>query len=317
MIKFLYSLFFALILIVAPTQNSMAQGKLNVAITPVTIGGQNISSMNELINNIHAMTQKINRASQQMMKIADMIICNAFHGAAATVTVKIKEFDVDFHLFALDILISGVVLYVLGFFMTIIASFYMFDIAFNLSLSIILLPLALALWPFAWTKGKLKTVVESIAYYTGLFIFLPLGILIGVTLVTQVIDSVFPEGSSFLEAFKKDESDKIRDTLGFFTWGFFKVLLSYLIAIRVLPLMAEEFCSHFFGGPLVGNPMNEKLTQAVALANQKTIGKVAKFGKDVIKHQTGKGLEKAGNKMGGFMGGVFSRYGRQVAKNRR
>ena len=145
MIKFLYSLLFAFILIVAPTQNTIAQGKLNVPSNSITIGGQNISAMNELINNIHAMTEKINEASQQMMKIADMIICNAFHGAAATVTVEIEGFSIDFQLFALDILISGIVLYVLGFFMTIIASFYMFDIAFNLSLSIILLPLALAL----------------------------------------------------------------------------------------------------------------------------------------------------------------------------
>lgn len=67
----------------------------------------------------------------------------------------------------------------------------MFDVAFNLSLSIVLLPIALALWPFAWTRGKLKTVVESIAYYTGLFIFLPLGILIGAQLVVTIIEGAF------------------------------------------------------------------------------------------------------------------------------
>ena len=40
------------------------------------------------------------------------------------------------------------------------ASFYMFDVAFNLSISIILLPLGIALWPFGWTKAKLKNIVS-------------------------------------------------------------------------------------------------------------------------------------------------------------
>lgn len=317
MVKFLYSFFFMFFILFISAPNAVAQGRLEVPNTPIKIDGQNISAMDELNKNIHEMTKKIDKASRQMMKIADMIICNASHGAAATVSFETEGFSIKFELFAIDILISGWILYVLGFFMTIIASFYMFDIAFNLSLSILLLPLALALWPFAWTKGKLGIVVKSIAYYTGLFIFLPLGILIGVALVTEVIDSVFPEGSSFIKAFNEDKSDEIRDTLAFYTWGFFKVVLSYLVAMKVLPLMAQEFCNHFFDGALVGDPMNQKMTQIIAVAKQKTIGKVTKFGKDVIKHQTGKGIEKAGNKMGGFMGGVLSRYGRQIGQTRR
>lgn len=99
-----------------------------------------------------------------------------------------------------------------------------------------------------------------------------------------------------MTVFNEDKSDIIRDNLGVFTLTFLKVLVSYLVAMRIIPLMANEFCSHFFGGSLVGSPMNEKMTQAIAVANQKTIGKAAKFGKDVASHKIGKAIEKAGNK---------------------
>lgn len=95
-----------------------------------------------------------------------------------------------------------------------------------------------------------------------------------------------------MTVFNEDKSDIIRDNLGVFTLTFLKVLVSYLVAMRIIPLMANEFCSHFFGGSLVGSPMSEKMTQAIAVANQKTIGKAAKFGKDVASHKIGKAIEK-------------------------
>lgn len=125
-----------------------------------------------------------------------------------------------------------------------------------------------------------------------------------------------------MTVFNEDKSDIIRDNLGVFTLTFLKVLVSYLVAMRIIPLMANEFCSHFFGGSLVGSPMNEKMTQAIAVANQKTIGKAAKFGKDVASHKIGKAIEKAGNKRdtehgGSFLGRAMARYGKQMAKTKK
>lgn len=320
MFKCILHIFLILFLICANV--SSASALMDFTAPPDTsFGGQQITAMDNLIDGITEMTKTINDASKEMMKIGDMLICNSLHGEAATVKIGIKGFNVTLYLVALDIFVSGCVLYVLGFFISIIASFYMFDIAFNLSLAIVLLPIVLALWPFAWTKGKLKIVVESIAYYTGLFIFLPLGILIGTELVVTIIQNAFVDSAgapiSIQQVFDEDKSDVIRDNLGVFTLTFLKVLVSYLVAMRVIPLMANEFCSHFFDGALVGSPMNEKMTQVVALVNQKTIGKVTKFGKDVAKHKIGKAIERKGNSKGGFMGDVMTRYGKQLAKTRK
>jgi len=317
--KFL-SLLIVLFTLMAATPSAKAALFYDAPPLLSTIFGE--SPMDKLTNKVTKMSQLISESSSQMMKIGDMLICNSFHGQAAYAKITIDTWFGSFNLakfraLALQLFTSGVILYALGFFITVIASFYMFDVAFNLSIALFLLPLTLALWPFAWTKGKLKDVVLSIAYYTGVFIFLPLGILIGKQLVVDVINSVLPEGSDFMTMFKEDRADDIQDTFGFFTLSFLKILVAYIAAIRLIPLMAGEFCSYFFGKSLVGSPMSEKLTQMSSALKRQTIGKAGKFAKDVAKHKAGKWIESKGDKKGGFMDRVIARYGKQMAKNKK
>ncbi len=317
MIRKFLSLALLLFIFTLPAQEACAEmpGFIGPPVFDENTGG---TAMNSLVAGIVGMAKTINKASAEMMKIGDMLICNSLRGEAAD--VKIEIFDINItklKLVALDIFISGCVLYVLGFFITVIASFYMFDVAFNLSLAIVLLPIALALWPFGWTREYLGKVVESIAYYTGIFIFLPLGILIAKALVVQIIGDAFGSSADFMQAFEEDKSDLIRDKLGVFQLPFLKVLVSYIVAIRLIPLMANEFCEHFFGGSLLGSPMSEKMSQAAAILKQKTVGKVGKFAGDVAKHQVGKTIENMADKHGGFMNRTMARYGKQMAKTKK
>ena len=52
-----------------------------------------------------------------------------------------------------------------------------------------------------------------------------------------------------------------------------------------------------------------------------TLDKAAKFAGDVLKHQTGKTIEKAGEKMGGSNPGLLSRsiarYGAEMAQTKK
>lgn len=272
----------------------------------------------KLNDEIMKLTRDISNASSQMMKFGDMLLCNARYGAAAELNFSVIGIDIitlDF--IALDIYVSGLILFVIGFFIMMVATFYLFDIAFNLTICIALLPLALALWPFGITRDKLKLVIESILYYVGLFIFLPLGVLMAKTLIMTVVNDAFSgSGFNFTEAFNQDQSDLIKDNLGLFSITFLKVLLCYIVALKIIPLMAGEFCEHFFGGALVGNPMNERMSEISKIA-AKPFKKIGKYGKDVARHQIGKGIENKGKKSGGFMGRMMQRYGRQMAKTRR
>lgn len=278
-----------------------------------------VSALTQLQKDIVAMTKKIHIASSSMMKFGHMLICNAVHGEASYWSADIAGVaSVTLHLVCIDTIISGALFYTLGFFVMVMASFYLFDVAFNLSIAIILLPIGLALWPFAWTRDKLKKIIEAIVYYTGIFMFLPLGVLISVQVLKEVVDTSFEkDGFDFLAAFAQDESDLLRDHLGIFSIGFLAVLLCYVVALKVIPLMACEFCTHFFGNALIGNPIKEKLDQAMQVAKERTVDKAKKYGKDVAKHQAGKGLENLGNKNGNFMQRIIARAGKNLAKTKK
>ena len=71
-----------------------------------------------------------------------------------------------------------------------------------------------------------------------------------------------------------------------------KIFLSYVVALRVLPLMASEFYGHYFNGAFAGNPISEHVTQLLSGLKNKTVGKVAKYGKDVAKHQINRYFNK-------------------------
>lgn len=278
-------------------------------------------ALNTLQTNVVKMTQRIHIASSSVMQLGDMLLCNSVHGEASYIAIDLKLVKLTVHLICLDTFISGAAFYILGFFVMVITSFYLFDIAFNLTLAIVLLPIGLALWPFAWTRDKLKKIIDSIVYYMGVFMFLPLGVVLAVKILENVVEQQFSKSEfDFLIAYDLDQSDLIRDHLGVFSFGFLAVLLCYLVALKLVPLMANEFCSHFFGNGLAGaqsNALREKLEQAKNVLKDRTVGKTQKYGKDVVLHQAGKGIESLGNSHGNLIQRSIARYGKTLAKRKR
>ncbi|MBR2273992.1 MAG: hypothetical protein IJ864_04095 [Alphaproteobacteria bacterium] len=302
--------------------NTMQGSASSVASATQSANFDSIVALHQLNDNVTMMAEQVNAGASEMMKFADMIICNAVHGRNSYTTFVVAEKVLSVKIQLIDPLLwlSGAVLYVLGFGILLIASFYMFDVAFNVSVTLLIMPLGLALWPFGWTRDKLKPMIESIAYYTGIFIFLPLGILLSVKLIKNVATDVFSGAGAainFIQAFEEDNADIISDNLGFFSIGFLKILLCYIIAIRVVPLMADEFCTHFFGNSLLGSPLSEKITQGVDILKKKTIGRVSKYGQNVAKHQVGEMVKKSGDKNGNFLDRAIYNYGKSVAKTKK
>ncbi len=273
------------------------------------------SPLDDLSNNIVKLTKMINDSTAEMMKFGDMLICSSLHGAAADVDILGIA---SFKLFAPSIFFSGSILYILGFLILVMTSFYLFDAAFNLAVSIILLPLALALWPFGWTRDKLKIIIGSIVYYVGLFIFLPLGVLMAKELAFTVVREAFADTAefSFMSAYESDQSDLIEDNLGIFCMPFLKVLLCYVVAVRIIPLMAADFCKYFFGSAIGGSPIMQRLTQ-MSQSLMKQGKKAGKFGKDIMKHQAGSYIENHSGKHNNFLSATLGRFGRNMARTRR
>lgn len=282
--KFLMIIIFSICTLLAPVKANAGLISVSDISYGNMMGGQ---SMANLSQNVKNMAESINRASSEMMKFGDMLYCSAWHSKAAEWEISLGDVNFFKHkVVALELLLSSVFLLAIGFMITVIAAFYMFDIAFNLSISIVLLPLGIALWPFGWTKNKLSVLIKNIVYYVGLFIFLPLGITIANSIVQEVIASVFGGNmDDVITAFDNDQADLIEEKLSFFSIPFLKIFLSYVVAIRIIPLLADEFCKHFFGGPVAQSPISSKATQLLSKLKQKTVGKVGKYAKDVGNHQ--------------------------------
>ncbi len=319
--KILYILPLFLIVTLMPKQ-AHAAGFLSIVVDFIA-GLFSNSPLEELSNNIIKLAELINQSTSEMMRFGDMLMCSGLHGSAADIDIVGV---ISLKLIAPSIYLSGALLYIIGFLIMLMTSFYLFDAAFNLSISVILLPLALALWPFGWTRDKLKIVINSILYYTGVFIFLPLGVLMAKELAFSVVEMAFKSsaGFDFQTAYEADQSDLIEENLGIFCMPFLKVLLFYVVALRIIPLMATEFCKYFFGNALVGSPMMDRITQA-AKHLMRQGKKAGKLGKDISKHQMGKKIEGKGNDMSNPSNNIFSRafgrvlsqYGKNMARTRR
>ena len=312
--KIIISLFFCLSFLLS-SMEVKAEGLISVQ--EVQFGeASGGSAMQNLSSNIKDMAKSVNKASSEMMNFASMLYCSSLHGKAADWEFDIAGWQVTYRIVSIELWLSAVFLTIVGFLILVATAFYMFDVAFNLSISITLLPLGIALWPFGWTRDKLKDVILSIAYYTGVFIFLPLGIVIANAIIQDVAASAFGSAEALKDAFQNDKADLIQDSLAFYKLTFLKILLCYALALKIIPLLAGEFCSHFFGSAMAGNPISEKITQQLSKLNQKTLGRAGKYGKDVVKHQTGDAIKKLGNEKGNFIQRATYNLGKNIGKTK-
>ena len=282
-----------------------------------TADGATNETLYKLIMNVRQIALTINNASSQMQKFGDLLNCAALHGKAAEWSVEFLGITLFSKIIIAPLLwLASIVFICIGFIISIATAFYMFDVAFNLCVSISLLPLAISLWPFAWTRGKLKKVIDSIVFYVGVFMFLPLGILVANTLVVTVVQEILGVGD-LSELFQSDNSDELADKLGIITLGFLKVLLTYLVAFKIIPLFANEFCNHFFGSALLGSPISDRITQSLQKLKKASVDRIGKYAKDVTKHQIGKSIQKMGNKNGNFMQRTLEQFGKDMAKTKK
>ena len=91
----------------------------------------------------------------------------------------------------------------------------------------------------------------------------------------------------------------------------------YIVSIRLIPLVADEFCTHFFGSSLLGSPISTKLSQMTQAFKRRAVNRVAKHSGNIAKHGAGSALKSMGNKDGNVFQRMLYSYGKHVAKNER
>lgn len=251
----------------------------------------------DLLENFSNTMHNISNNLIPVQVLGDALMCHAVHGDPWEATVA------GIHLFSwpnIPIWLCGAIIYCFGFILALSVAFYIVDVSFKLGFSIIVLPLAIALWPFAWTKDKLMTCISVFLKSAGILIFLSLT----AAYVLNMFSTVLSGLNSVMDALTENKTAEVAETFSLTSEHFILIVVVLIYGMKLIGSTISDYVDKFFpdktfGGGSKASPMHGLSTQAVDFAKQKAIAPATKFAHDVAKTQTGRLTSGAGKLMQG------------------
>lgn len=232
---------------------------------------------------------------------------------------------IEFTLPDLWLMLCGIIIWCIGFMLTLSICYYLIDIPFKLGFAVIALPVVIGLWPFKMTTGKLKSCLDIILNAAGTFLFLALSVSYAMRLVSEAFnvgDGIEVNGNiltgkdALYYAFEKDDVKYVQRIFEI-TGPYFMILIfCYIYAIKMISEVTEKFPSKFFSGGFTGgaSPMHQMATGATTWLGKKAMAPV-KLAGDIVAHQAGKAATTAAKAAGNLgLGGASAATGWVAAK---
>lgn len=223
----------------------------------------------------------------------------------------------------LNYFISGLLIYLTGFFMCMSIGMYFIDISFKLGFATLLLPLSISLWPFPPTQSKLSENIAIVIYNAMLFAFVSIGTAYAVKLVDASLgmvkdaefwmimgatDNGLGNGLANTTATWQtlnsgdyaDSMEKFSESYDLSSVNILIILFALIFGFKILSSSIQNYLSTFFGDGALGSAdtaMHHLGTQAVGKIKQSIVNPTARVARDIALNQGGKGIEKLGNKL--------------------
>ena len=242
----------------------------------------------DFLNKMMALVASVDGTTSQHMKLGHMLICHSTHAGSWYVIPNLWTW------------LCGALIWCVGFFMTLAIVFYLVDMSFKMSLSLIALPIVAGLWPFGITSDRFVACIKIIFHAAGILIFLPLTASVAVILVDKALTVNSVGGIADLyQAVEDGDTDFISEKISIASTGFILLVFAYFYGLKVIGATVGEYVNVFFSDGVLGstNPMHEKMTEAVALIKHQA-GKVTSLGGDIAEHQGGKLFDKGTHAVG-------------------
>lgn len=212
----------------------------------------------------------------------------------------------------MNLAVSGLVIYIVGVFMTMSIGMYFVDISFKLGFAVLFMPVTIALWPFSPTKNKFSENLSIIIRNGMLFTLVAIGVSFAVTLISN---SLLDTGNGrdgwteFWNAVANKRTQTLIDSFAFDRMHFLVVGFALIFAFKILASSVNDYLDYFFSDSVFGSesPMHRMGTQAVGMATANVVKPAASFVADVAKTQGGRAI--AG--IGGGIAALGSKDGRQ------
>jgi hypothetical protein len=239
-----------------------------------------------VLNKILSLNQALDQYTSLNLLLGHALTCHAVNAgeisfADAGVSLSIPDIWIWF---------CGVVIWFFGFMLTLGISFYLLDVSFKVGFCIMMLPIAIALWPFSLTKDKITKVFSIVYQSAGTFLFLAVTTTFGTLLISEAFNDV----DTLVQKIKDNDAEWVSDTFALFGSSFIIIVFCYLYAMKLISSTVGDYASKFFKDETFGSqsPMHKRATGAVSEATN-AAKMVGGWGKDVVKHQGGKVAGKA------------------------
>ena len=235
-----------------------------------------------VINNILEVTAEIDKKVSIFNALGKAISCASDNFAAH----QLKLFGHTlFKVPHFSLLLSGFSLLILSLVLRFVIGFYLVDVSFKLGFAILVMPIAIGLWPFPPTKQYLGRIIKLMFHCTGIFIFLCLGATYATALFSAAIGHQMTE---IYQYFYEGNTEEVIKNFDVTSNNFFLILFAGVYGFVLIGKMVNDYTSKFFSDGATGlkgqNPMHDRLTQATDFAKQK-LGKTAGYIGDVAKTQ--------------------------------
>lgn len=250
-----------------------------------------------LLQNFSNTVQNISGNLITIQVLGDSLMCHAVYGAPWSADVM------GIHLFDwanIPIWLCGAIIYCFGFMLVLSVTFYIVDVSFKLGFSIIVLPVAIGLWPFAWTKDKLMVCISVFLKSAGILIFLSLTTAYALNMLAEALGGLPP----IMEALTENKTTEVAETFSLTSGQFLLVVVVLIYGMKMIGATIPDYVDKFFPDKTFGSgkkasPMHTLATQGVDFVKKKAVAPAAKFAHDVARTQAGRAVSGAGKLMQG------------------
>lgn len=266
-----------------------------------------------IMNNIKAVNKAVDAKVSRFLALGQAVMCAATDFLSHEWSLAV----ITIHFPNVTLLLSGLVMWIVGIILVFIIGYYLCDLSFKLGFAVMIMPIAIALWPFQATSKYLGKTISLMFNCAGIFIFLCLGVTLALSLFDAAV-SVHVVGAdvnskdameTMFGYFKEAERDTpaakiIEQAFNLFSFNFLLILFAGLYGFRLIGSCVNKYTKKFFPDDTgLGNmnPMHKGLTQATSFVAEKA-KKAGDLAKNVAKTQLGRGAAKLGGKVSGAIG---------------
>ncbi len=262
----------------------------------------------DILEKMEAMMAKIYRTLGRVYALGHGLMCYAINVGYHCLGLEVAGYEYCVTtLVNLSFWICGAVIYVVAFFMTMAVGMYFLDVSFKIGFALLMLPLSIALWPFAPTKGKLGENFSIIIRNAMLFTVVAIGVSYAVMLIEngllQGIDMI-----KFKEALHDRRSSYLTEDYSLDSMHILVIAFCLIFALKIIASSVNDYLNKIFPDNVFGgsSPMHHMGTQALGYVQSRTITPAVSLVKDMAKNGAGIAMQATGRGLVNMAHGDFS-----------